>query len=895
VRDLARFREAVRAHRRTAGRPQQQLARAMGLHPAVLSHKLNGTDSAVLTTADVVAIVTVLADWGVLVSRADAEDLLGLAAVPPHAISARSWAAPPLAALRQDAPAAHDTPAAHHMTAQDVDRASPHTAVSGVPVPAPAPAVPATPVTPFHPRPGAIHPQSNAVHPQLEASTDAGPPQPRLVAAPLPAPATALIGRERELAEVAKALASGRLVTLTGMGGTGKTRLALAAGGRLADRFRDGVAFVDLAPVSDPDLLAIEIADALGLAPPSASAVQATLTAALADRELLLILDNLEQLLDEVPLLTRLLAAAPALKILATSRIALRLYGEQTLRVQPFPLPGHPGPAPGGNTEAVRDNPAVRLFIERARAVRPDFSPDEDELAGAAEICTVLDGLPLAIELAASRTRLYPARALLSLLTQRLALLTGGPRDLPQRQQTLRAALDWSFDLLPEDEQRLFRSLGVFSGPFDATTAGALDGGDPMIVLEQLTELADHSMIEVTRGQEPRFQLLQTVREYALARLAEAGLYDQVRRRHLSHYLDLAEAAHRKLPSDHIAQLGVLQAAYPNIRTALEFACAQAELDAAGAGIREDSVACLEAGMRLATAVCSLWRHRGPMADGDRYLSRLLAAREAASAGEATREAVPASVRAAAAVEASALACHGGNYQRALSLSREAIALYESAGDHRGLAAAHRFAGEALFADGHYARAGDHFGQSLACARQAGDRHGQAVAANMTGQLHRHLGDHDRSREVLREAIRLFRDSGNQESAAFCLHSLAETERNLGHIVLASRLFTAALRVHDGLGSSRGIAYSLEGLASIVALSGQTDLALRYLGAARRARDTTGAQLPPVEQEELDRVLGEALADIRRPDRHPAFQQGRVLPVAATVAVALGTESRATA
>lgn len=561
----------------------------MGLHPAVLSHKLNGTDGAVLTIQDAVAIAMVLADWGVLASRADAEELLALAAVPSHAIAGQAWAAPPLAALRQDAG-----------DGQEVRRPQGTSAVSHVPA----------------------RRRGRAAVPGTEPETDARPraetgwQRHRLTVTPLPAPATALFGRERELAEAAAALASSRLVTLTGTGGTGKTRLALKAGGDLAGRFRDGAAFVDLAPVSDPGLLAAAIADALGLAPRSASAAEAALADALADSELLLILDNLEQLLDEVPLLGRLLAAAPALRILATSQVALRLYGEHTLRVQPLPLPRDPDPrndGANGNHEDVRDNPAVRLFIERARAFHPGFLPDDGELASVAAICTVLDGLPLAIELAASRTRLYSAQALLPLLAQRLPLLIGGPRDLPRRQQTLRAALDWNFALLPAAGQRLFRSLGAFSGPFDAAAAAAVGGADPAAVLDELTGLADHSMIEVARGDTPRFQLLQTVREYALARLAEAGLYDQARRRHLDYYLDLAEAASAKLPPGNTAQLGMLKDAYPNVRAALDFACAQADAD----GDSEDARACLEAGLRLATAVCPLWRHRGPIAEGD--------------------------------------------------------------------------------------------------------------------------------------------------------------------------------------------------------------------------------------------------------------------------------------
>jgi hypothetical protein len=407
MRDLHGFREAVREHRRAVGRTQQQLARSIGLHPDVLSHKLHGRDNAVLTAPDVIGIATTLASWGALVTRVDVYALLDLMEVPPHAIPAPAWSVPPLAALRADGEGA---------TAR---QAAPGRAYAPVPAP-----------------------------PDQSAG-----PRLRVAPRPLPAPATPLIGRERERAEVAAAVAASRLVTLAGAGGTGKTRLAVQVAGDLARGFADGVAFVDLAPVADPALLATTVARALGLDPASAQAAEAYLGEALQDRELLLVVDNLEHLIDEAPLLGRVLAAAPGLRVLATSRIPLRLYGEHIVRVPPMPLPGEDG-------AAAEDSEAVQLFVARAAAVRPGFAPSADDLAAVGEICIAVDGLPLAIELAAARIRLYPPQALLPLLRSRLALLTGGPRDLPGRQQTLRAALDWSHELLAPGAQQLFARLG---------------------------------------------------------------------------------------------------------------------------------------------------------------------------------------------------------------------------------------------------------------------------------------------------------------------------------------------------------------------------------------------------------------------------------------------------
>jgi predicted ATPase len=541
--DLRGFRETVRDHRRAVGRTQQQLARSVGLHPDVLSHKLNGRDRAALTTPDVIGIATTLASWGALVSRADVYELLDLMDVPRQAIPAAAWSALPLAGLRAD----HDG------------------------------------------GPGS-HPADEPAGPGRAAARNEPAARHRVTPAPLPAPATQLIGRRRERAEVAAAVAVSRLVTLTGAGGTGKTRLALHVARDLAGDFADGVAFIDLAPVRDPAVLATAVARALGLAPASAEAAEDYLAEALRDRELLLVVDNLEHLLDETPLLSRMLTAAPALRLLATSRIPLRLYGEHTVRVPPLHLPGK-----GATGTDAADSEAVQLFIVRARSVRSGFAPDADELAAVGEICAALDGLPLAIELAAARIRLYSPRALLPLLQSRLELLTGGPRDLPRRQQTLRAALDWSHALLPPGTRRLFARLSVFAGPFDAEAAAAVSAEpDPVRTLEHLADVADQSLLEVTAGEPPRFGMLQTVREYGQARLAETGEQDTVRRRHLAHYLSMAHAARQELDGPRQAELlDRLEEAYPNMRAALDFAWHQASHDSA----------CLEQGLRMAAAL----------------------------------------------------------------------------------------------------------------------------------------------------------------------------------------------------------------------------------------------------------------------------------------------------
>jgi predicted ATPase len=815
MRDLDGFRAAVRAYRREAGRTQLHLARAVGLHPNVLSHKLNGHHGAVLTTPEVIGVVTALAGWGALAGRADAEALLGFMGVPPHALPAGFWTTPPMAGL----------------AAQVAGPAR-------LPPPAPAGIIPGP------------------------AQGEAGPW--RLAAAPLPAPRAALIGRERERAEVAAALAASRLVTLTGAGGIGKTRLALQVASDLAGRFADGAAFADLAPVSDPALAATAVAAALGLHPPSAAAAAEHLAGALGGKHLLLVLDNLEHLVEEMPLLTRLLAAAPGLRILATSRIALRLYGEHTLRVPPLHLDGD------GTGGGVQDSEAVRLFIARAQAAGRGPGRDAGELAAIAAICTALDGLPLAIELAAARVRLYPPRALLPLLESRLALLTGGPRDLPSRQQTLRATLDWSYQLLPDRARRLFACLGVFAGSFDAAAAAAVSGNDdPPATLGQLAELADQSMLEVEPAAAPRFRSLQIVREYALARLAETGEQDDVRRRHLTHYLEAAAAAGTSITGPGLAaRLELLETAYPNIRAALEFACDQAGHDGA----------CLDEGLRLATAVSILWRRRGPLAEGTLLLGRLLALDDARGRAAGPR------IRAAAVIEACAMACFSIQYQAAAEYGRDAVELCGSLCDHQGLAKAHRFLAEAAAAAGDFTLARSHCEQAITAAQACGSLPDQAASRNILGQVYRYLGDLPRARPTLRQAVREFADGGDLDGAAHALHSLGEAERDAGHTTLARRLFTTALRSHDAHRNRRGMAFDLEGLAGIACLDGAWRQALIYLGAAQELRHQTGAQLAPVEQADLTRITQPALAAFPPGERQQILAQGRDQPLADTLA-----------
>jgi predicted ATPase len=800
--DMARFRDGVRAYRRSVGRSQQQLATAVGVHPNVLSHKLNGHGRAMLTAPEAIRIVTTLAGWGALETRSAAEKLLAAAGVPPHAMPAAAWTTAPLSALPTEPPGTATS--------------------SAPPMQAPVPT----------------------------SAGDSGP----LRLARLPAPRTRLIGRQEERRDIAQALDTARLITLTGVGGTGKSRLAVQVATDVADRYPDGVGYVDLSLVRDPALLATAVATACGLAPPAATDAETVLIDAVADEHLLLVVDNLEHLVEGAPTLGRLLAAVPGLQVLATSRVALRLYGERTIRVPPLALTG-------SSTGQAEDSDAVRLFVERAGAAGYDVGATPDELGVISQICAAVDGLPLAIELAAAKTRMYAPRELLPLLQSRVSVLQGGPRDAPDRQQTLRATLDWSFALLSPSAQRLFGCVGIFAGRFDVAAAAAVSAEpDEATIGDLLAELGDHSMVEIRTGPGPRFALLQTVREYALARLAERGDEDVVERRNLGHYLAQARALPAPAGTARSDALASLDAVYPNIRVALDYALRKSEADPA----------CLNDGLLLAAAVSPMWLYRGPLAEGLLYLQRLLAVDQSR---------VDATARAGAVLRLCALACFAGDYELARSYSRQCIDLFHQLDDPRGLARAYRYSGESSYAVGDLDVAATMFERALQTARGSGDEEGQGHAANMLGQLLRHQGALDDARRYLCDAVARFIRAGFPTGVGSTLHSLAEVSRDQGDLDEATQLVHAALRISDATGDTRAIAYIFEALAGLASLQGNNVQALRHVGTAHAIRERIGARLAPVDQGALDRFMAATFTATTAADQQAAYAHARRIPL----------------
>ncbi|HXF83688.1 MAG TPA: LuxR C-terminal-related transcriptional regulator [bacterium] len=474
--------------------------------------------------------------------------------------------------------------------------------------------------------------------------------RPSGVASPLPAAATPLVGRSRELQAIVQALrGGGRLLTLSGPPGVGKTRLALAVAAAVEGQFQSGVLFVNLAPVLDPAFFEHTLIQRLALRRFAARPPLERLTRHLGNRHLLLVLDNFEQVIAAAPRVATLVASCPRLHVLVTSREALRLAGEREFPLSPL---SPPDLRESSNLAAVKRSPAAALFVARTRAVSPGFILSRENAPVVAEICRRLDGLPLAIELAAARGKVLPPEAMLVRLAERLPLLVTGPRDLPERHQTLRAAIAWSEDLLGADERAVFRRLAVFPSGFTLEAAQAVAAADISTdALAVITGLVNKSLLrrEPTTASEPRFGMLQTLREYAAERLTVSGEAEAMRDRHLEHFVGVAERARALFNSEQAPEwLALVEREYENFRAALAWAAERARPD-------EE--------LRLASAICRFWAFRGNVGEGYRWVDAALA-RSAAAAP---------SLRAMLLHGAAALT--QDDLQRRIALDREALAL----------------------------------------------------------------------------------------------------------------------------------------------------------------------------------------------------------------------------
>jgi predicted ATPase/class 3 adenylate cyclase len=677
----------------------------------------------------------------------------------------------------------------------------------------------------------------------------------------LPLPATPLVGRGGELEYLLAVLAGSqvRLVTLTGAGGVGKTRLAIAAAASLDRRFPHGVFFVALAAVRDPGVMWKTIAGALDVDGDGAAAV----TGHLRDRRLLLVLDNLEQLPGAAGVIAALVASTPHLVVLATSRGPLHLPGEHEVPVPPLPVP-----ADVAGTGDIAASAAVRLFVQQAGMVRPGFAVSAGNAADIAAICRRLDGLPLAIELAASRSRLLTPKALLARLGSSLPLAAAAA-GRPSRQQTLRATIDWSYDLLTPSSAAVLARMGVFAGGCDLDALAAVaapgdgqpPGADPLQLVE---ELMDVSLITVTEGAdgEPRAGMLEMIREYALEKLTAAGELDSTRRRHAEHYAAFAEAARDHLygPAQFATQ-GRLEAEYDNLRAALSWSLGSQAADPVGNGER------VAIGLRLAQALGQFWYQRGHAGEGRRWLERALdlAADDAGAP------------LARIALWLGSMLLQQGELDAAVQLFERSLAFWRDLGEPHEQVYVLNTLGGTHRRRGDLDTARSVLAESAAISRQIGNEARLAGALTNLGQVETYAGNFDRATQLLQEALAFHRKQADTMGAATDLLSLAFTSLLAGRAREARDLLSGTFGYLASSGDTEPLADVLELSACAAAELGDCLRAARLIGAAEALRQVAGMPISQDDADLLERFLAPARATIAGQDWDAELAAGRAL------------------
>jgi predicted ATPase/DNA-binding XRE family transcriptional regulator len=699
-------------------------------------------------------------------------------------------------------------------------------------------------------RPGSV--------PEVPAGARAGP-------APLPTPLTSLVGRERELATLVSLLgtADTRLVTLTGAGGTGKTRLALAVAEQLAEDFPDGVWFVGLAPVADPTLVVPSVAQVLGVREAGREPLTERVRAYLSNQHLLLVLDNFEPVVAAAPLVADLLEACSSLKVLVTSREPLHVRGERQFAVPPLALPDA-NRLP--DVAALSQIAAVRLFTERARDVRADFTLTTEIAPAIAEICQRLDGLPLALELAAARIKILSPAALLARLDRRLPLLTGGARDLPQRQQTLRNTIAWSYDLLTAEEQALFAQLAVFAGGWTSEAAEVVTNpGGTLDVLEGMSSLVDKSLVRQVDqpDSEPRFTMLETIREFALERLAAGGETASLRARHAAYFAALTER--------------VIAEAYASIRTAAarQFALERPNMRAALAWETEHGSNALL--LRLSVAG---WWYREP-AEGYRILERALAATAPAAARCGERALLLASM--------GEMAVWLGYGVGAIDLLEESLALSREANDPQATALALLWLAGALAGQWELDRAEALATEALARWQAMPDRGQSRIgdALYILGYIASLRGDQAAAEARFLEALDWGRALGADLFAAVVLEALGTCVREQGNPHHAANLFAESLTIVRAGEDPLLVINCVKSLGAVAAVTDRPEQAARLFGASEALRERQGLVLEPTERSRLERAIAPARAGLSEAKFAAAWADGRALPMAQAIAEAL--------
>lgn len=628
----------------------------------------------------------------------------------------------------------------------------------------------------------------------------------------LPRPLTSFIGREKEIAEVGECLATNRLVTITGAGGVGKTRLALRVAETVIDHFPDGAWFVDFAPLSSPALVVQAVAKGLGLRENPSRPLLTTLTTHLRSKCLLLLLDNCEHLRSECARLCQtLLLECPGVKLLATSRQALGSEAEMVWRAPSLSLPAtrHLPAGDEGLEFVLPDYEAPRLFVERAVAAMPAFVLTRKNAPATLRICRRLDGIPLAIELAAARLRTLTVEQILPLLNNRFRLLTYGSAVSVPRQQTLRAAIDWSYDLLSQAEQMLLRRLSVFAGGWTLEAAEAIcaeEGVDTYTVVDMLTELVDRSLVvaDEDRGAERRYRLLETIREYSRERLHESGEEEPTRNRHLNYFLQWAEEVEPRLTgSDQQHWLERMEVEHDNFQAALAW------------GLERES----EGVLPLSGALGRFWLVRGHFSAGREWLQCALSQAGAQARTQARGKALNA---------AGVLARMQADHTAAYACHEESLALHREMGYQYGTASSLMNLGSVAKEQGDYERAETLYRETLEIMRQIGDRWGTASVLNNLGNVYYSLGDYVTARAYHQESMVVRREMGDKQGISQSLHNLGIIADNLGDLAAAITYFQESLHLLKEIGDRHGIALSLNSLGVLACNRGDYTVAVAY-------------------------------------------------------------------
>jgi predicted ATPase/DNA-binding SARP family transcriptional activator len=662
----------------------------------------------------------------------------------------------------------------------------------------------------------------------------------------LPTPPLPLLGREGELAALADLVRRDgtRLVTLTGIGGIGKTRLALELASRLAPEFQDGTGVALLATLQDPALVARTILEALEL-PEEGRDPEEALIRTLSGSRLLLLIDNFEQVLAAAPIVSRLLGAAPGLKVVVTSRAPLRLAAEHEFAVPPL-----------------AEDEAAELFVTRAQAANPSFVLTEQNAAAVAELCVRLDGLPLAIELAAARSKLLPPVALLARLGNRLELLTGGRRDAPRHQQTLRMTLDWSYDLLDSTAQRLLAQLSVFAGGCTLASAESVcmvDGS----VLEGLAALVDESLVRQREAEEPRFTMLQLVRDYALELLRASAENDEIHRRHLEHFVAFAEEAEPGLAgSDQASWLARVEREHENLRAALAYALETGDSFSA---------------LRLVVGVRRFWQIHGYLAEGRQSLESALAVTQDS----------PSELRANGFNMAGILAGEQGDFDAARVRFTDAAEEARAVGATRALSSALVNLGNLAFFGGDPGGARDLYKESIDHFVSLGDVRGEALAKENIGLLSLTADDAAEAVAWLLAARDLAREAGDELEVRSATRSLAAAMIELGEAAEATALLAESLGIARELGDTHGIAVCLETFAGLAATTGEAARAATLFGASDVVRASIGARRQPDHEILYERWLARTLSQLDTSTYSRRYEDGRVLTLAEACSLAL--------